>query len=114
MERKDNKYIFTFSGENEYIFEAFEDPYSLTLKRDITQNIKIIVDSETYFVEHMENALKLEDIMPEGIEEGELDVCIQQTYESFSDKEDITIPQEELEAGSEKPRQERGRVGDVG
>lgn len=100
MERKDDKYIFTFSGENESIFEAFEDPYSLTLKRDITQNIKIIVDSETYFVEHMENALKLEDIMPEGIEEGELDVFIQQTYENFNEKEEITIPQEVVnEAG---------------
>src|SRR5690625_2803025 len=101
MERKDDKYIFTFSGENESIFEAFEDPYSLTLKRDITQNIKIIVDSETYFVEHMENALKLDDIMHEGIEEVELDVFIKQTYESFNDKEDITNPQEVLDAASE-------------
>src|SRR5690625_5981442 len=97
MERKDNKYIFTFSGENEYIFEAFEDPYSLTLKRDITQNIKIIVDSETYFVEHMENALKLEDIMPEGIEKGELDVFIQKTYESINVKEVNTITNEVFE-----------------
>jgi len=101
MERKDNKYIFTFSGENESIFEAFEDPYSLTLKRDITQNIKVIVDSETYFVEHMENALKLEDIMPGGIEEGELDVFIQQTYENFNEKEDITIPQEVMDEANE-------------
>src|SRR5699024_10815611 len=101
MEGKDNKYIFTFSGENESIFEAFEDPYSLTLKRDITQNIKVIVDSETYFVEHMENALKLEDIMPGGIEEGELDVFIQQTYENFNEKEDITIPQEVMDEANE-------------
>lgn len=101
MERKDDKYIFTFTGENESIFEAFEEPYSLTLKRDMTQDIKIIVDSETYFVEHMENVLELEDILPGGIEEGKLDVFLQQTYADFNENEEITIPQDVIDEASE-------------
>lgn len=95
MEEKNEKYIFTFTGNSEVVYAAFEHPYSLSLTglepKDMKQDVAIVVDSETFIVEEVENLLSAE---ADGME---LEVTIHQTYDNINEIDAITIPQDVIE-----------------
>jgi len=95
MEEQDEKYIFTFAGKSEAVYQAFERPYSLTIEgaapKDVTQDVQITVDRESYFIENVQNNLSVE------IEGHSFEMEIIQTYNQINSIDDIEIPQEVID-----------------
>lgn len=92
MEKKNSKYIITFSGKNEDIYNSFKSPYSLDVAgsepKDVNHDLEIIIDNETYFIEKVSNQLTVE------VEGHTLETSIDQTFEQINEIDDIEIPQE--------------------
>ncbi len=92
MEKKNSKYIITFSGKNEDIYNSFKGPYSLdvagAVPKDVNHDLEIIIDNETYFIEKVSNQLTVE------VEGHTLETSIDQTFEQINEIDDIEIPQE--------------------
>lgn len=100
MEEQDEKYLFTFSGKSEAVFQAFEQPYSLTLEgaapKDVTQDVQMTVDRESYVMEDVQYNLFVE------IEGHALEMIVHQTFGQINDIDDIEIPQEVIQEAEEQ------------
>lgn len=98
MEELDGEYVFTFQGKSADIYETLEKPYALTLEhaetKDVEQDLTITVDSETYFITHINNELFID------VDGGTLEMFLDQTYENINETDPIEIPQEVMDEAS--------------
>lgn len=96
MEKDDDTFVFTFTGENEDVFKAFEKPYNLEVQgadvKDLEHDFTIVVNSETYFIEEIESDMSVEEANEK------LEIAISHTYDKINDIDDIEIPEEVLAA----------------
>ncbi len=111
MEIKEDTYTFTFTGKSASIYEAFEDPYFLSLTgatpNEMEQDMTIIVDRETFYLKQVKNSFTVEK---EGVE---LVISIDQTYEKVNDIDDIGIPNDVIEEASKQEHTERDEPEDA-
>jgi len=96
MEKEDDAFVFTFTGNSEDVFKAFEKPYDLQVQgvelEDFEHDFTIVVDSETYFIEEIQSDMSVE------VDNEKLAIAIAHTYDKINDIEDIEIPEEVLAA----------------
>lgn len=99
MEEKDGKFIFSFKGKSEEVYQALEEPYSLALAgadiNKIKHNLTITVDSETYFIEQLKTEMSV------ALEGEKIDIKIDHTYGKINEIDDIEIPQEVIDEAEE-------------
>ncbi len=112
MEAEDDTFTFTFEGKSEDVYNALENPYSLTFTgldvEDIEQELTITVDSETYHIEHLQAKLVAE-------KDGEkLEMNIDHVYEQINDIDDISIPEDVVTAVEEADEANDDIFGDDG
>lgn len=91
----DSSYLFTFQGQNETVYNAFEAPYSITLSgitpSELEQDVEIKVDKETAFVEYVKNTIT-------GANDGvEVEFLIDHQFNNINEIAEIKIPQEVID-----------------
>jgi len=98
MKEKDGDYMFTFQGKSADIYKTLEKPYALTLEHaettEVEQDLTITVDSETYFITHVNNELFID------VDDATLEMYLDQTYENINETDPIKIPQEVIDEAS--------------
>jgi len=95
LETDGDHYVLTFQGKSETIYDAFEDPYSLTLSgvtpADVEHDVEIKINQDTMLVEHIKNTIT-------GTNDGlKLELAIDHTYDKINEVDDITISQDVLD-----------------
>ncbi len=92
VETDGDHYVLTFQGKSETIYDAFEEPYSLTLSgvtpADVEHDVEIKINQDTMLVEQVQNTVT-------GTKDGlKLELSIDHTYDNINEVDDITIPQD--------------------
>lgn len=96
MTEEDNAYVYTFQGTNDELYAAFETPYSISFgtvpTNQVEQNARVSINKDTLLIEEISNQLT-------GALQGqELVITIHQVYENMNEMNDISIPQEVVDA----------------
>lgn len=112
MEEEDDTFTFTFKGKSEDVYNALESPYSLMFTgvdvEDIEQELTITVDSETYYIEHLQAKLVAE-------KDGEkLEMNIDHVYDQINDIDEISLPDDVVAAAEEANEVDDDIFGDDG
>lgn len=93
----DETYTLDYTGNDVEIFEAFEEPFSLSLDgyepEDTEMSVEVVVDAETFFVEDFSLTLDTE----ETSNPIELGMEIAAQFSKFNEISDLEVPEEVLE-----------------
>lgn len=100
MTENDEQYIFSFQGNSQALFDAFEGPYSVDFGVVPTDQIEhdaaILINKETLFIDQLTNDMT-------GMEDGgvEIFISIAHSYDSINGIQDeLVIPQEVIDAAN--------------
>lgn len=90
-----DSYVLTFEGKSQSIYDAFEEPYSLTLSgvspADVEHDVEIRIDQDTMYVQQVKNTIT-------GTNDGlKLELSIDHKYSNVNNVDEIEIPQEVLD-----------------
>lgn len=95
LKETNKEYIFSFSGESVDVYQRFETPYSLRFgnaePQDIHQEIEVIIDKNTFFIQSVKNTLRAE------LSGNILEINISHVYDHINDIDDFLIPQEVID-----------------
>lgn len=99
MTEDDDSYIYSFQGVSEELYSALETPYSLSFgtvpPNEVEHETTLVIDKETLIIEELNSKLS-------GEQEGhELLMNIKHVYDNMNEMNDMTIPQEVIDAATD-------------
>ncbi|MBM6614472.1 hypothetical protein JTF06_06165 [Desemzia sp. RIT804] len=98
MTEDEDSYIYSFQGVSEELYSVLESPYSLSFgtvpPNEVEHDATLVIDKETLIIEELNSKLS-------GEQEGhELLMNIKHAYDNMNKMNDMTIPQEIIDAAA--------------
>ncbi len=102
----DDTYELTYEGTDASVFDAFQNPYDLSLtgvdkETDLTMTLSIVIDQETYLMEDFSLIIDVEH------EQGNMNFDIRSLFTNINQISEIELPNEILEATSNNNEEEQ-------